>query len=237
MKRTCINCGAILDVGDKLCPNCGRVALQPKKNTSSANINYTAPRRRPKRGGGQMSKAAQSANPFENQKKKTRYNSTFSPTQRAELENIRYHRTGYSGKDKRGKIAPFMGKIIKIVLVLAVLYISFYFVRVETTKHSEYDFKTKMELPCSTYGEAMENYFKDNGSWNFELTRNKVSYTGTKDNDTYVLTFGSKDGQTVVTMLTINGKEVDKNKIMEEYVLGMFMSGELKKEGVRGAFR
>lgn len=231
MKRNCMNCGALLEDGAKICSNCGRMVYDGNKNVQAARL-------RASKGRASGSKGRQSADISE-------YSSALKTKPRRGgadlgrdpgLENLKFQKTGGSGNSARGKLAPFAGKILKIILVLAIAYFAFAFIRITMTKNSTYKFETDMELPCEDYGEAMDSYFED-GGWHFELFRNRVSYKGTIKKKKYLLTFKRENGQTVVDMLTIDGEEVDKDIIMEEYVLGMFMSGEKEEKGVKGAFR
>ena len=86
-----------------------------------------------------------------------------------------------------------------------------------------------MKLSCETYGEAVDNFFEE-GKWRYHISDNKVVYYGTtKEGEEYVMTFGKVNGDTVVKRLTIDGKKIDDDKVMELYVMQMFMAESPKK--------
>ena len=223
MKQNCMNCGSVVEEGAKICPNCGRIIMQnkekPKYNTFS-----NGPSRKKTRTVNFEEDTIYSSDLLR-KKKPPKEQSSFSPEQRAALENTKYQRTNYSGRQNYGKIVPFVGKIIKIAIVLVLLYLLLCFVRVYSTKSANYKFDTKMDLPCDSYGEAFDAYFED-GSWHYRLTRNRVSYEGKLKGKTYKMTFKKENGQVVVDTLYIDSEEIEKDKIMDDYVLGMFMSEE-----------
>lgn len=229
MSKNCFNCGAEIADGSKICSNCGMVV----KNSPKQTVNTGAVKIK---SGSQTSahrmaslSTQDAANVFNDQPLHKRrptkgtYNSTFTPEQRAKLEKIDNRKLG-SGRQDNSRLMPLLRKSVFIIFIIVLLAVGFMFVRIFMVKQSTYKFETKMKLSCNNYGEAMNNFFGDSGKWHFDFRKNEVSYTGTHKNKSYVLIFKKDDGQTVVDKLTINDEEVDKENIMEIYVLGMFMT-------------
>ena len=224
-----MNCGSVVGEGDKICPNCGRVIIHNKITRSHNSVMYN-----PQSKSGRRNSMNKNNLDYDTiyssdvlRKKVEQPESQFTPEQRAALETDGHTRRGYSGRQNYGKIVPFVGKVIKIAILLVIIYLLVCFVRVTMVKTSDYKFDTKMELTCENYGEAMKAYF-DDGSWHYRLSRNTVSYEGTKKKKVYKLTFKKENGQVIVDSLTIDDEQIPKKKIMKEYVMGMFMSEDGK---------
>lgn len=247
-KKVCGYCGAMIEGDSKLCTNCGKMiagkgTAQTKSNLQFSNYNESSipVQNSPDVRASYMSKtnarqarydaddrAYQQSLQAENRR---RSNSGYDPTKHAEQQKIPFVTNSSSGKEKnKSKITPMLGTLVKIIIVLFILYALFGFIRVMLVRSADYDFKLGegMKLECENYGEAVDSYF-ENGSWRYHLKGNCVTYVGkTKSGEKYEMTFGKKDKQTVVTRLVIDEKAVDKEKIMDIYIMGMFMTKDKK---------
>ncbi|MDO4945184.1 MAG: zinc ribbon domain-containing protein [Ruminococcus sp.] len=243
MKKVCGYCGAVIDDGAKICTNCGKMiagkgsaqkegglqfsnyggSSMPVQNKPDVRTPYmskaNAKHARQEADNRAYQRAGQSA-------QQRRTDNGYDPVRQAQQQRVPFVTNSSSGKEKsKSKIMPLIGKLVKIILVLFILYALFGFIRVMLVRSADYDFKLGegMKLECENYGEAMDNYF-EKGKWRYHLKGNCVTYTGeTKSGEEYELTFGKKNKQTAVTKLVIDGKAVDKDKIMDIYIMGMFM--------------
>lgn len=250
MKRFCTYCGAVLEPNAKICTNCGKVVSSKNQQAVRQNTRSNAPQQFSQQGFDSRQRTANRYNPMQNQpapqrvyehpkrvaqrqpqyaqppvsqnKKKKRPTDT-QLNMNAFTESGRFEENQTSGKENRSKLKPIIFRIIKIAVVLLVLYFGFAFVRIFMVSHAGYEFETKMTLSSDNYGDAMSNYF-DDGSWKFTLFKNQVSYEGKKGSEEYVLTFKRQNGQTVCDSITIDGKKVTTDKLMDTYVMGMFMA-------------
>ena len=244
MKKTCTYCGAYIDDNAKLCTNCGKIVKRPKEQTFSAAVDYdkVVKELTPKREGKQM-RAARSVprasmksadegyaqhKKQENVAHRSYSNSPVSPRQRAQAEKLRYTDSGTSGKENVSRVAPVLKVIVKIALIIIAACFIFAFIRIFTISHGSYDFKNGMAMTNENYYEATSNYFED-GKWRFRLFKNQVYYKGTmKDGDEYLMTFKYRSGEVIVDSLYVNDKEIPQKDIMDNYIMGMFMSEKIK---------
>jgi len=248
MKKVCGYCGAMIEDGSKICTNCGKMIAAKGNAPKQGGLQFSnyggsamPVQNKPEVRAPYMSKsnarqARQEADDRAYQRAgqpagKHRTDSGYDPVRQAGQQKIPFVTNSSSGKEKnKSKVLPLVGTLVKIILVLLIIYVLFGFIRVMLVRTADYDFKLGegMKLECENYGEAMDNYF-EKGSWRYHLKGNQVTYTGeTKSGEKYELTFGKKDGQTAVTRLVIDGKPVDKEKIMDIYIMGMFMSSKEK---------
>lgn len=257
MKRTCNYCGAVLEEGSKICTNCGKViATQKKVNNQGGQFNNFDERAtqnvkstknvqntQQKASGETFQRTQQKANrqgrgsSYEDfssgtsvKRQAARKNYDFDTVSKAQNVRIPFETNASSGKENRSKIAPVLSTIVKIILILVIAYIVFMFVRCYLVSHKSYNFDLddNIKLTSENYGEAVDNYFKD-GKWRYDIKENKVTYIGeTNSGEEYVMTFGSRDGETVVISLTIDGERVPTDKIMDLYVMPMFMADNKK---------
>jgi hypothetical protein len=238
MKKVCSYCGALMEEGAKICTNCGKVVPSQNKTASqsgqfnnfddSYNEKRTASTRNAPRVNPQDSlrKKSTGGTPSEAKRNKV-VDSDYDPVRQARQERIPFVTNASSGKQENSsKIMPIIGMLVKIIIAVAVLFVGFSFVRCYLVSSKGYDFKLdeSITLNSDTYGDAFDNYFEE-GKWRYHIKGNKVVYTGTtKDGETYEMYFGKYAGQTAVTRLTIDGKSVDEDKIMQLYIMPMFMA-------------
>ena len=245
MKKTCRYCGAYIDNNAKLCTNCGKIVKMPKEQTFSAAVDYDKVVKEltpPKKEGRQM-RAAQTVpktsmksadagyeqhKAKENVAHRSYSNSPVSPKKRAEAEKLKYSEYGTSGKENASKIMPILKKAAKIAVIIFAIYFVFAFIRIFMISQGNYDFGNGLTMTNSNYSQAVSNYFED-GKWRFRLFKNQVYYEGTQKNgDKYLMTFKYKSGEVIVDSLYINDKEIPKKDIMDNYIMGMFMSEKIK---------
>ncbi len=243
MKKVCGYCGAVIDDGAKICTNCGKMiaargsaqkegGLQfSNYGGSSMPVQNKPDVRTPYMSRSNAKQARQEADNRAYQRagqstQQRRTDSGYDPVRQAQQQRVPFVTNTSSGKEKtKSKITPIIGALVKIILALVILYVLFGFIRVMLVRSADYDFNLGegMTLECENYGEAMDNYF-EKGHWRYHLKGNCVTYTGETDSgEVYELTFGKIDKQTAVTRLVIDGKAVDKDKIMDVYIMGMFM--------------
>ncbi|WP_294406122.1 zinc ribbon domain-containing protein [uncultured Ruminococcus sp.] len=235
--KKCVYCGAAMKEGAKICTNCGKVAPSEQLNgnqfsnfggpqgmtpgaKNTARTTYAATR---------SAKQMKYADDKYGNGPRRRVDENYDPVKQSK-QKVPFVTNESSGKEKhRSRIIPVVKLLIKIALVLFILYAAFGFARVMMVKSASYDFKLGegMKLTSENYGDAFDNYFTD-GKWSYELKGNCVTYKGTaQDGGEYEMTFGKSEGQTAVLTLTIDGKKIDSEKIMPQYVLGMFMSEKM----------
>ena len=231
MKQTCMNCGTVVDENAKICPGCGRVIMHSR---DSANAYGTAIHQYKKKGG--AASAVQEENDFfysSDLLKPKNTRSTITPQQRAEAESLKYHRTGYSGRQNYGRLVPFFSKVFKVLFVIVLIYIAICFLMVNSVKSKSYNFGKEMNLSCGDYNEAVDAYF-DEGSWHYSILRNMTSYEGTHDDKKYKLVFKKEDGQVTVDSIIIDGSVIEDKKEIEQIVLERCDSqGELNNKEKR----
>lgn len=239
----------MLEENSKICTNCGKVVAQSKninqnvsqnqftdfdnrspvegrtvRQTQRSNVDYRA--QQAQRQANRPNTRADSFDTPASQRSRqsSRSGQGYDPVRYAQQNNTPFSANSSSGKENRSRLKPLIFTLIKIIIVIAVLYVGFVFVRVYLVSHGEYEFETTMKLSCENYSEAFDNYFEE-GSWKYTLSKNQVSYEGTtKEGEEYVMTFKSENGQVVVSRLVIDGTAVEQDKIMDTYILGMFMA-------------
>lgn len=154
---------------------------------------------------------------------------------------LKYNRPTGSGKQaNRSVIGPGLAKVFKLILLLLLAAVLYAVIRVVMVRQAGYDFNLDkdVKLASKSYGEAFKNYFEETHWW-FDIKTNKVTFRGVDaDGHEYEMVFGrTEDGQTAVKQLVIDGKNIsnDKNNIMNNYVMGMFMvTGEVKHASALG---
>lgn len=240
MKNVCSHCGAVIENGSKICTNCGRMVsgadIQGKgqerqfSSFGGAQGNVPGAGNRARTTYAAQRSAKQMKAPTQNygeNAKRRQIDPGYDPVKQAAKQKVPFVTNETSGKEKnRSTVRPLLAALVKVALAAAVLYIAFAFVMVMLVRTAGYDFKLAegVALPCDSYGEAFDNYFED-GKWRYSLKGNKVTFTGTdKDGKEYDITFGKKDGKTVVKRMLIDKKLISEDKIMDIYVMGMFMS-------------
>ncbi len=241
MSNVCRYCGAKLDSAAMICTNCGKVV--PAYNSSAKKQGYDqfgTPRQ--DQGAARDTvktpyAATRSARQMQGVesgyadtgKRRSSAPAGYDPVKAAQQQKVPFVTNASSGKRQNtSTLAPLVFNLIKILIVVAILYAGFVFVRVMLVKQAKYDFKLAegMTLASKNYGQAFDNYFKE-GKWWYDFEKNIVTYEGTtSEGKVYKMTFGKVDGQTAVKTLYIDDKKIDNadGNIMKNYVLGMFMS-------------
>ena len=243
MKKTCPFCGAYVGKSDKICASCGKVLNFSGDRVTSAAVSYdsvvkelTPKRERTKMRsahpipGSSMKSADSGYNQFNKSGSNTRKsysNSPVSPVQRANAETLKYEDNLSSGKENVSKIAPVLKAIGKIVAIIVIAYFIFGFLRVFIMTQGSYEFDNNLTMTNANYSQALSNYF-ESGTWKFHWFKNQVYYDGTtKNGDEYNMTFRYKNGDVIVDSMKINGKTIPEKDIMNNYVMGMFMSQKI----------
>lgn len=231
--------------GAKICTNCGKVAApmgQSSENSNRQFSNFSGSQGMTP-GASSRTKTTYASHRSARQMKapeanygqasaRRRPDANYDPVKQAAQQRVPFVTNETSGKEKnRSRLSPIIGAIIKIIIALLIVYVVLSFAMVMLVRNAEYDFKLGkgISLECSTYGEAFDNYFED-GKWRFDIKSRKVTFEGTSyDKEKYEITFGRKEGQTVVQTMYIDDKRIDGDKIMDVYVMGMFMTEKRDK--------
>ena len=246
MSNVCRYCGAKLDSSAKICTNCGKVVPAFNQNAQKEGYNQFGTPERSKSTIRDTVKTPYAATRSARQMQAPdeKYGTStlrrqpdpgYDPVKAAAQKKVPFVTNASSGKQAHaGVLGPLLGKLIKIVLVLAVILVLFAVVRVLMVRQAKYDFKLpeQIKLESTTYGEAFGKFFKE-GKWWYDIKKNAVTYKGTGyDNKEYDMVFGRVDGQTAVKSLTIDGKIIDSkdDNIMKNYVMGMFMAQRVTSE-------
>lgn len=251
MNITCRFCGATVESSAKICPGCGKVMpsyrgseMSNKSQFSGGENNDGLTKVRTKaqtpysatRSGRQMDRLDE--NYGTPNARKEHMPDNYDP--RAETK-LKYNRPTGSGKQaNRSIIGPGLAYVFKFLIIIVIGLLLYAVIRVSMVRYTGYDFKLDKDvtLASKNYGEAFKNYFEER-HWRFDFSTNKVTFKGVDhDGKEYEMEFGrTDDGQTAVKKLVIDGKKInnDRNNIMNNYVMGMFMvKGEIKHATIWG---
>lgn len=236
MSDTCKYCGAALEDGSRICPNCGKVvprvqraAVHKDGNQFSAintgmyqNKQLTDTKR-------QFQPNMEASNQTYSKVRKHVAEQTYNRNRKVQHSNnsikMNFVNTNFdaqakafrgtelettSGNEKRSSLHPILNKIGWIIAALVFLYFAIGGVLIIITRNSTYDFDLEGSDPlvADTYGQAVYNYF-ESGWWHFRFTKG-VYYTGeTKDGKKYEIYFSKdKEGERIVSKLVIDGTEI-----------------------------
>lgn len=228
MSRHCTFCGSKLEDGAKICTNCGKmvpIASSVQKRGEQEYIDRSRIQGIPKRVY-EHPKRAEAEERMRREQEARNARRARETARNRELSAQEHRRTptehSSSGKENYGNGKKIVKTVLKFAVILALIYFVLAFVRILGVRHSTYKFDTEMTLANENYGEAFDAYFKS-GKWKYNIFKNQVSYEGTSESgDEYTMTFGKKKGQTIVRLMTKNGKKMASDSIMND-VMGMFM--------------
>lgn len=107
------------------------------------------------------------------------------------------------------------------VLLITVIYICGALIQTTRVRLATYNFKSDMKMTYSSYGKAIDNYFKE-GRWSANLFTGSCTYTGTnKHGEEYCMVFSA--GMTIkLKSMTVDGEPVPKD-LIETKVMGIFI--------------
>ncbi|MBR1862965.1 MAG: zinc ribbon domain-containing protein [Ruminococcus sp.] len=247
MKINCRFCGALIDSSAKICPGCGRVApafrgSEKKEMKQFGDSNDTGLTPNAKNTPITASHASvregrRMETPDENYGKPggKKDHADFDHVKAAQEQRVPFAHNTSSGKfENRSSASAGVGVAIKIIVLLVIAFIVYSLVRVMQVKKAGYDFELEegMTLPNSTYSQAFENYF-ESGKWRFDITGNCVTYKGRNSKgQKFEMEFGKVGQKIAVVELYIDGEMITgTDNIMDNYILGMFMSERGKIDG------
>lgn len=182
----CSGCGARIEAGMKICPNCGKIAASQQPRTA-----------RPQ--------------PAKQVHKQTAHRE--EPPKRKAAEQCYAPISEPAKKKKRSKLKIVL-KAAKVILIILIVYAVIFAAQVFRIRHSDYEFKSKMKMSQDNFGEALDNYFED-GRWSYDPITFTASYKGTHEKQEYEITFSALVSIKVKS-ITIDGEKVKSKFIETE---------------------
>lgn len=202
----CSGCGARIEAGMKICPNCGKIAASQQPRTA-----------RPQPAKQVHKQTAHREEPPKQVHKQTVHKE--EPPKRKAAEQCYAPISEPAKKKKRSKLKIVL-KAAKMILIILIVYAVIFAAQVFRIRHSDYEFKSKMKMSQDNFGEALDNYFED-GRWSYDPITFTASYKGTHEKQEYEITFSALVSVKVKS-ITIDGEKV-KSKFIETEIMGMFI--------------
>ena len=218
MSDRCVNCGALLPEGAKLCTSCGKIVT---KNTRLRTEPVSARRPAPD--------VETSSRVYSHKPTSTAVIDRAPPEPEPEVRQPRPKRPAdmpqhkkkkpaagskkgskKAAKKSHGKAKFIIAVSVLVIVILLLLYMLIYMLKVGEAKKLVYEPETPFKMSYTTFGEAAEHFFEE-PEWSYDLLSGEVTVEGVNKGTYYKYTF-EDDKVTCV----IVGKDVFEEKLTDE---------------------
>lgn len=232
MSERCVNCGALLPEGAKLCTSCGKIVAKnnrlrtepsamrkptPDVTTQSRVYShkptptaYADPEDEP------VIRERRPARPAQDTERRQP-----RPAKQAE------HRKKPSAKGKAkntkqkkssGKAKFIIAVAVFVAAVLLLLYMLIYMLKVREAKKLSYETDSPVKMSYSNFGEAADNFF-DKAEWDYDILSGKVTVEGENKGTHYKYVF--EDGK--VAYVEVGSEKLTDEREVDILVERMFL--------------
>lgn len=205
MNNFCTACGARLERGVRICPNCGKLIPLPKEERHPQRASNGRQHKRPS--GERPQKNIRRPQPEERRPRPAKPAEERAPVRQ-------------SAERPKGR-KRLVKRLIAAAVIVTVLYFAVFGLQVLRIRHSSYDFDTDMKLSCQNFGEAFDRSVED-GKWSYNPFTFTAEYSGKHDGKDITVSF-SAFVDVKVKSVEVAGEKKDTDKQKNIYLMGLFI--------------
>lgn len=205
MSERCVNCGALLPEGAKLCTSCGKIVTKNTRLRTEPSAVRKATPDVTTQSRVYSHKPTPTAvidrvddTPEKRQPRPERTGSDPSPKKKKPAPSGKA-KSSKGGKSSKGKAKRSLGKAkfiiavaVFVIAVLLLLYMLIYMLKVKEAKNFTYQSESSAKMSYSTLDEAAEHFF-DKAKWSYDILSGEVTVEGDNKNTHYKYVF--EDGK------------------------------------------
>ena len=219
MSERCVNCGAILPEGAKLCTSCGKIVTKNTRlRTEPAMVRKPTPdvttqsrvyshKPTPTAVMDRVEEEPEIVRRLRPARPETASNksSKKKPSSKS--------KAGSKKKKSSGKVKFIVGFAVLIIAVLLLLYMLIYTFKIKEAKNMSFSSESSVKMSYSTFDEAAAHFF-EKADWDYDLFSGEVSVEGDNKGTHYKYIF--EDGK-------VSCVEVGDEKLTDEREIGILV--------------
>ncbi len=214
MSERCVNCGALLPEGAKLCTSCGKIVtknsrLRPEQNvvrrptpdvTTQSRVYSHKP----------TPTAVMEIVDEEQDYIEHRPERPSAPAHKKKKPSSKAKTSGKKKSKTSGRVKFVIAFVVLAAAVLMLVFMLIYTLKVREVKNLAYEPQTPFKMSYSTFGEASAHFFEED-KWSYDVFSGEVTVEGVNKGTYYKYIF--EDGK--VTCVIV-GKDVFKEELTDE---------------------